>query len=128
MDGANLIFASLGGNAVFITISVFVIKSLIKSVIGGEVNKIDGRIDNLDTQIDGVKNQLDSQINGIKEHCKTVSGNIIKTFNGDRKFYYSAIDTERTERKNVDNDLWKSVNTHGHKGLEGNSNKVTRND
>ena len=36
------------------------------------------------------------------------------------------LDTERDDRVKVDNELWKAVNSHGHKGLDANGARVTR--
>lgn len=36
------------------------------------------------------------------------------------------LDTEREDRLRVEDKLWSAANTHGHKGLKGDSNKVTR--
>ena len=36
------------------------------------------------------------------------------------------LDTERDDRVKVDNELWRAVNSHGHKGLDENNARVTR--
>ena len=36
------------------------------------------------------------------------------------------IDTERDDRVKIDNELWSAVNSHGHKGLNGDDSRVTR--
>jgi len=36
------------------------------------------------------------------------------------------LDTERDDRIKIDNELWTAVNSHGHKGLNGNNARVTR--
>jgi hypothetical protein len=36
------------------------------------------------------------------------------------------LDTEREDRIKIDNELWSAVNSHGHKGLNGDDAKVTR--
>jgi len=36
------------------------------------------------------------------------------------------LDTERDDRVKIDNELWAAVNSHGHKGLDGDDARVTR--
>lgn len=42
------------------------------------------------------------------------------------KGFEKRVDTERDDRIRIDNELWRAVNDHGHKGLDGNDAKVTR--
>jgi len=36
------------------------------------------------------------------------------------------LDDERDDRIKIDNELWKAVNSHGHKGLDEDGSRVTR--
>jgi len=108
MDGTFLLITSLGGNAVFITISVFVIKSLVKSIVKGETKVINERIA------------------GIQHNCTTVSTNIIKAVNGNKEESSEAIKNEKKARVKTDDEFWSAFHSHGHQGLKGEDGKVTR--
>ena len=50
---------------------------------------------------------------------KKIIGSAVKGLSG-------RIDREREDRLRNEKDLWGSVNTHGHKGLDGNDARVTK--
>jgi len=58
-----------------------------------------------------IKNDLEKELKHMTGHCKTVHCSVEKGLR--------ALQRE-------DQALWNALNTHGHKGLEGNGAKVTR--
>jgi len=95
-NGVFILLASMGGNAVFITIAIFVIRSIVKS-----------------------------GIQSMRDHCNTVSSGILKTINGNKKSAEKEQDAERTERTRSVSELFDRIHKHGHQGLKGEDAKVT---
>lgn len=49
-----------------------------------------------------------------------------KIINGNVESLVKNLENERNDRVIVDNELWKAINSHSHKGLNGDEGRVTR--
>lgn len=58
-----------------------------------------------------METKVQQEMRHMSKHCTTVHGQVTESL---------------TNLKEESQDLWVALNSHGHKGLEGNGNKVTR--